>query len=346
MRSADALNVSTRPSGSSIEIAWSPHAVEDQPESLLLAPELEVGAGLAGGVLGGPRAQRGQLAREPFYFRLQRVAGLLHHHTREVPATRGFTRSVLSRSARPRPAAPCHCDPGGGGYRRRKPAMTRTPRWPGFPTDSHPMARTSDDIRVQIRTGLGTVPDAVILFASARFEYEVLLRAFREHCPVEGRWARRPAVSSPVTATARASRARWESPRPTWSSGTQSDEAWPEIAARPPGSRSASSFAGVGAYEYPHRCALVMTDALAGHADELVEALTELTSGEYQFVGGGAGDDGRFQRTHVFHGASATTDAVVALEILSKKPIGVGVAHGWVPAGELHRVTEARGAGS
>jgi hypothetical protein len=34
---------------------------------------------------------------------------------------------------------------------------------------------------------------------------------------------------------------------------------------------------------------------------------------------------------------------VVALEILSTRPVGVGVAHGWEPAGKAMRVTEARG---
>ena len=45
-----------------------------------------------------------------------------------------------------------------------------------------------------------------------------------------------------------------------------------------------------------------MTDALAGHTDALVEELTLATGGNYRFFGGGAGDDGRFQKTHVFAG--------------------------------------------
>ncbi len=59
-----------------------------------------------------------------------------------------------------------------------------------------------------------------------------------------------------------------------------------------------------------------------------MEDLTRLTAGTYQFVGGGAGDDARFQQTHVFYGTEAYTDAAVALEILSHKPIGFGVGHG------------------
>lgn len=105
----------------------------------------------------------------------------------------------------------------------------------------------------------------------------------------------------------------------------------------------ATSFRGLTSNEYPYRAALVMTDALAGHADDVVDELTLATSGKYQFFGGGAGDNAQFQRTPVFFGTEAITDAVVALEILSTKPIGIGVGHGWEPATAAMRVTEARG---
>lgn len=105
----------------------------------------------------------------------------------------------------------------------------------------------------------------------------------------------------------------------------------------------AASFKGLSTEEYPYRAALVMTDALAGHADDLVDELTLATSGKYQFFGGGAGDNAQFRRTPVFFGSEVTTDAVVALEILSKKPIGIGVGHGWEPATPPMRVTEAVG---
>jgi hypothetical protein len=104
------------------------------------------------------------------------------------------------------------------------------------------------------------------------------------------------------------------------------------------------SFRGLGVHTYPYRSALVMTDALAGHADDLVDQLTLATSGKYQFFGGGAGDDAQFKRTQVFYGTEALSDAAVALEILSKKPLGVGVGHGWQPASAGMRVTEAVGA--
>ncbi len=103
------------------------------------------------------------------------------------------------------------------------------------------------------------------------------------------------------------------------------------------------TFKGLGGGPMPYRAALVMCDALAGHTDAVVERLSVTTGGNYSFFGGGAGDDGRFQKTHVFAGTKALSDAVVALEMLSTQPIGIGVSHGWGPTGSGFRVTEADG---
>jgi hypothetical protein len=89
---------------------------------------------------------------------------------------------------------------------------------------------------------------------------------------------------------------------------------------------------------------MILTDALAGHVDDFIEQLTLLTRGEYQFFGGGAGDDAHFRRTQVFYGTEVASDAAVGLEILSSKPIGIGVSHGWQPASEALRVTDVSGA--
>jgi hypothetical protein len=102
-------------------------------------------------------------------------------------------------------------------------------------------------------------------------------------------------------------------------------------------------FAGPSDHSFPHRSALILTDALAGYADALADALTVETAGEYQFFGGGAGDNASFERTTVFCGTQVLSDSAVALEILSLKPLGVGVSHGWEPASEPFRVTEATG---
>ena len=95
--------------------------------------------------------------------------------------------------------------------------------------------------------------------------------------------------------------------------------------------------------EFPYRSALILTDALAGDADEMIHEITVETHGMYQLFGGGAADDGKFHQTHVFLGDEVHSDALVILEILSKKPIGLGVKHGWEPCGEALRVTASEG---
>jgi hypothetical protein len=104
-----------------------------------------------------------------------------------------------------------------------------------------------------------------------------------------------------------------------------------------------SRFTPTPSAKFPFRAALVLADALAGHADILVDQLTLATAGQYQFFGGGAGDNAQFQKTTVFCGAEVMCDAAVALEILSSKPLGVGVSHGWTPASRAYRVTASDG---
>lgn len=104
-----------------------------------------------------------------------------------------------------------------------------------------------------------------------------------------------------------------------------------------------STFRGISELQYNYRSALLLTDALAGYTEEFLEHFTVATGGQYQVFGGGAGDDAKFSRTHVFCGSEAVTDAAVALEILSNKPLGIGVSHGWAPSSAPMLVTEATG---
>lgn len=197
------------------------------------------------------------------------------------------------------------------------------------------------DLARQINALLDDVPDALIVFASSSLDHVALLRALDEEC--------RPRVmvgSSSAgefthdrrgvgTASALALRSPHMELHASLSHGIRADS---RGAAR----TLVNGFRGMGS-AHAHRAALVMTDALAGHADDFVEELTLLTSGRYLLAGGGAGDDARFSRTHVFLGTEAYTDAAVALEILSDKPVGVGVGHGWQPSGTPLRATEVDG---
>ena len=189
----------------------------------------------------------------------------------------------------------------------------------------------------------GGEPDAVIVFASARHDYSVLLEALQDSCHARvlvgcssaGEFTSAHHGEGSVSAVALQSDEMQFVP--ALGTDLSKDRA---AAAR----QIAASFRGLRNPKFQYRSALVLTDALAGYIDDLIEHLNVETGGTYQLFGGGAGDDARFSRTHVFFGTGAYTDAAVALEILSRKPLGIGVRHGWRPGSEAMRVTEAAGA--
>ncbi len=208
-------------------------------------------------------------------------------------------------------------------------------------TTAQDAADAARELGEQINSQLTGPPDVVILFASSAFDYAALLEGLDAACSPQilvgsssaGEFTHRSAGTG--TASALAIRSPNLKFAVGMGRGVSRDG---RSAAR----EMVSGFQGLDS-EYPYRAALVMSDALAGHAEALVEELTLRTSGRYVLAGGGAGDDARFQRTHVFNGTQAHADAAVALEILSDKPIGVGVGHGWEPASQPLRATEVDG---
>ena len=194
----------------------------------------------------------------------------------------------------------------------------------------------------QIQSGLGKTVHAVIVFAAPNYDHAMLLQALQETCSPElivgassaGEFTNDTLGVGLVSALA------INDPEACFSLCVGKDlKADPAAAAR----GIAACFQGQSNHSFPYRSALVLTDALAGYADVLADELTVATAGEYQFFGGGAGDNASFERTTVFNNTEVLTDAAVALEILSHKPLGIGVSHGWEPASEPFRVTEVQG---
>ncbi|HEY8572203.1 FIST signal transduction protein [Phenylobacterium sp.] len=194
----------------------------------------------------------------------------------------------------------------------------------------------------EIQRGLGGQPKAIMVFAAPSYDHEALLAALVAECP-------EALVVGASSAGEFLNQQRGEGLACALGLAGEDVRFGVGVAreitsdAAEAARQIVSGFSGLADYTFPYRSALVMADALAGHADVLVDELTLATGGQYQFFGGGAGDNAQFQRTSVFCGREVLNGAAVALEILTEKPIGVGVRHGWAPASAPFRVTEADG---
>jgi hypothetical protein len=201
--------------------------------------------------------------------------------------------------------------------------------------------QAGEDLARQIHEQLnGGSPDAVIVFVSPQNDYKQVLEAIQKGCAPKAMVGCSSAGEFTTTtsgtglASAIGLRAADMQFAPSLAQGLSKD--------RTDGARQlVAGFAGMRSAQFRYRTAFVFVDALAGYAEDLVDELTLATGGMYQFVGGGAGDDAAFKRTHVFLGTEAHTDAAVALEVLSNKPFGIGARHGWQPSGDPLRVTES-----
>ena len=188
----------------------------------------------------------------------------------------------------------------------------------------------------------GAKPDVVIVFASPEYAYSELLTALKHQCEPgilvgcssAGEFSGCSGGNASVSVMAISSTTVLFNA--VLGKGLRASQAGVVRQVAP-------VFTGSEHPDFPYRCALVLTDALAGYVDDLIHELMVHTSGTYQLFGGGAGDDAKFQETHVFYGTESFSDAVVVLEMLSKKPIGIGVMHGWKASGKPMRVTEAEG---
>ncbi|HUQ85510.1 MAG TPA: FIST N-terminal domain-containing protein [Candidatus Limnocylindrales bacterium] len=195
----------------------------------------------------------------------------------------------------------------------------------------------------QIKESMGSLsPDAIIVFASSKYNYTKLLTTIKKNskpkllvgCSSAGEFISKSQGEGAVSAVALRSDEMSFAVGIGHGINKNVEKAARDVVA---------TFKGMKNHTYPYRTSLVLADALAGYTDTLIDQMNQLTGGIYQFFGGGAGDDAKFSKTHVFMDTEVFTNAVVALEILSKKPVGIGIRHGWEPTGELMRVTESKG---
>ncbi len=113
---------------------------------------------------------------------------------------------------------------------------------------------------------------------------------------------------------------------------------------REAGAEAAASVAGLAG---PHRICLLLCDGLVGEQHEVVRGAYGVLGATVPLVGGCAGDDLTYTKTHQFlgdrTGVQILTDAVVGVGLASTGAFGAGIAHGWRKVGEPVVVTSSSG---
>ncbi|MCX8030017.1 MAG: FIST C-terminal domain-containing protein [Thermodesulfovibrionales bacterium] len=88
---------------------------------------------------------------------------------------------------------------------------------------------------------------------------------------------------------------------------------------------------------------ILMPDAISSTVSVLVETLYDFLGAKIKYVGGGSGDNLRFLKTFQFTNDEIASDTVASALILTHKPIGISVYHGWQPISPPFVVTKAKG---
>ncbi|MFM7313047.1 MAG: FIST signal transduction protein [Cyanobium sp.] len=91
-----------------------------------------------------------------------------------------------------------------------------------------------------------------------------------------------------------------------------------------------------------HTVLVLLSDGLGGDQMEVVRGAYDGANIDVPLVGGCAGDDLAMVQTRQLHGRRVMSGAVVAAAISSRRPLGIGVSHGWVPVSEPMLVTQSR----
>jgi hypothetical protein len=101
----------------------------------------------------------------------------------------------------------------------------------------------------------------------------------------------------------------------------------------------------VGELTKDNRVCLLLCDGLVGEQHEVVRGAYSVVGALVPLVGGCAGDDLTYSRTHQFFGdrsgVEILTDAVIGVGLGSDAKLGIGIAHGWRKVGEPMIVTKS-----
>ena len=94
----------------------------------------------------------------------------------------------------------------------------------------------------------------------------------------------------------------------------------------------------------PLRAFLMFSDVLAGNGAETVRGALDVLGAHFPVVGGAAGDDFLFKQTYEYRDDDVVSGAVAGVGIAGDFAMGIGVRHGWMPIGSPMIATKSRGA--
>ncbi|MCA9629155.1 MAG: FIST C-terminal domain-containing protein [Myxococcales bacterium] len=95
--------------------------------------------------------------------------------------------------------------------------------------------------------------------------------------------------------------------------------------------------------DHPCETVILLLDPLTGRGEEATLLAASLLGPDVPLAGGAAGDDLAMASCLVGLPGRTLSDAVVTARIRSRRPLGLGVAHGHVPLAGPYRVTRAEG---
>ncbi len=94
---------------------------------------------------------------------------------------------------------------------------------------------------------------------------------------------------------------------------------------------------------YSHKTGILVLDPLAGVSEEATLLAASALGHDTPLAGGAAGDDLKMTQTLVGLGDRVASDALVAVVLFSRAPLGVGVCHGHQALGPVMKVTRSSG---
>lgn len=89
---------------------------------------------------------------------------------------------------------------------------------------------------------------------------------------------------------------------------------------------------------------IMLLDGLSENGAAAVRGVQAVLGEHFPIMGGSAGDDFKFKKTHEYYNGEVLENSVIGIGLSGKFSFGVGVRHGWEPIGLPMKVTKAEGA--